>query len=136
MNVTKTIKPGERGSQRFMREWGDRLVAVRYREDQENTRTYTTIEIIVDERARLAPDTGQTHYLSQKRKSIVALRIEFQEQELRGRVKANGARWSQQLKLWLMPYEVVVSMGLRDRIVEGAAEKCLDIDTSFLEMRG
>lgn len=43
----------------------------------------------------------------------------------------SGAKWSRQLGLWVVTRKVAVQMGLVDRIVEGAAEKCIDVDTSM-----
>ena len=129
MDVVKTIRPGQHGSHRFLDEWGDKLIAVRYRKDTD--RVFTTIEIIVDER----PASTATHRVLQLtgRNRAVALRVDYDEYELRHRVKMAGGRWSPELKLWLLPYNDVVKMGLRDRIVKGAAERCADID---MDMQG
>ncbi|WP_372750618.1 hypothetical protein [Litorivivens sp.] len=124
MDVVKTIRPGQHGSHRFLEEWGNKLVAVRYRKDQ--NRMFTTIELIVDERP--VSSTSLKILQLTGRNRAVALRINFDEVELRHRVKSAGARWSPELKLWLLPYNDAVKMGLRDRIVKGAAERCTDID--------
>jgi len=43
MHITKTIKAGAKGSRRFLEQWGHQLVAVRYRKDERQQRTLTTI---------------------------------------------------------------------------------------------
>ena len=50
MEVTKTLRPGDRGTARLLREYGERLVCVRYRFDRERKKNLTTVEIVVDER--------------------------------------------------------------------------------------
>lgn len=50
MDVVKTIKPGKAGSRKFQRRYGDDLIAVRYRDDNDTQKRYTTIELVVDTR--------------------------------------------------------------------------------------
>lgn len=130
MQVLKTIQPKSPGAQRFLREWGDKLVAVRYRDAGANT-TLTTIEIVVDQRTR-SPGASTNRPLRHYREQIVALQVDYEETKLRENLKQRGARWSRQLKLWLLKRDAVIGIGLQDRIVEGAAEQCLDVDTSLL----
>lgn len=49
MDVIKTLRPGDSGTKKLTRRYGERLVCVRYRKDQNSNRRYTTIELIVDE---------------------------------------------------------------------------------------
>lgn len=128
MNVIRTIQPSSNGAKRFLREWGDKLVAVRYREDTEEGAIYTTIEIIVDKRERPPKDVSYKRAFAIRRNQIVAIKIQFNEQELRQKLKHYNARWSKKEKLWLTSYNNCVAMGLIDRIVPGAAEKCTDVD--------
>ncbi len=134
MKITKTMKPGKKGTQRFVREWGENLVAVRYREEPKKKKVFTTIEIIVDERDKSPTPVNRHKQLAIERKKVVAVSVKYQETELRHRLKERGARWSQQLKLWLVQYEHVVALGITDKVTLGAAEKCLDVDTSIIEM--
>jgi len=48
MDVVRTIKPGDKGSQRFVKKYGERLVAVRYR--KKGSHRLTTVELIVEQR--------------------------------------------------------------------------------------
>lgn len=132
MHVIKTIRPNSPGARRFLSEWGDKLVAVRYR-DGGNQTTLTTIEIVVDQRQKHSLPLSTNQQLSRYRKEIVALQCGYKEAELRQSLKAHGARWSPQLKLWLIQRNTAISMGIQSRIIEGAAEKCTDIDTSLME---
>lgn len=136
MKTLKTMKPGTKGTARFVREWGDNLVAVRYREDAQRKKVFTTIEVIVDERERISQPMHRHQEFANQRLAVVAISLKYEETELRQKLKNHGARWSQQLRLWLIRYEHVVALGIRERIVAGAAEKCLDVDTSFVEIGG
>ncbi len=132
MDVIKTIAPGQKGSIKFLKEWGEQLVTVRYRKSPETTQILTTIEIVVDRHPMAEPDTHIRGLLTHNNKQPVALKIYYQEEELRRRGKQAGALWSKQLKLWITKREIAVSLGLLDRVVENAAEACADIDTSLL----
>ncbi len=95
MDVVKTLRPGDSGSHRFLDEWGDKLVAVRYRKSDCGKQIYTTIEVIVDQRDASPP----SHRILQMtgRNRAVAIRVHYEEQELRQKIKAAGAKWSPQL---------------------------------------
>jgi len=43
MEVTKTLRPGDKGTARLLRKYGDRLVCVRYRHDSQRKKNLTTI---------------------------------------------------------------------------------------------
>jgi hypothetical protein len=49
--VIKTLQPLQRGTLRWLVEYGPALVAVRYRADRAQGRRVTTVEVIVDEGA-------------------------------------------------------------------------------------
>ena len=136
MKVTKTIRNDQAGAQRFKRQWGDKLIAVRYRHDNSHDEVITTIEIEVDRRPAPQKDFCQRAHLATPRSEIVALAISFHENDLRLKVKQAGAKWSQIGKFWLTSRKTAISLGLKDRIVEGGADKCLDIDTSLMLVDG
>lgn len=131
MDVVKTLAPGKPGTKRFVREWGDALVAVRYRKNESCREMLTTIEVIVDRRSH-QPGINQNAFLSYRKQQIVAIFIDYNESQQRLKAKKLGARWSAQLKLWLLKYDDVVSLGFVNRIVHGAVEKCTDVDISLL----
>lgn len=47
--VRLTLHPGDRGTTRELREYGDKLVCVRYRYDETLMKRFKTVELIVDE---------------------------------------------------------------------------------------
>lgn len=130
VKIIKTINAGKNGSRRLQREWGEKLLCVRYREH--NKKIYTTIEIVIDERDKPPKNVCQFQTLSNRNKTIVAIKVAYEEEELRAKIKRHGGKWSKALKLWLIPYQVATHLAIRDRIVPGQAERCPDIDTSLL----
>lgn len=132
MQVTKTIKAGAKGTRRFLEQWGHQLVAVRYRKDERQQRTLTTVEIIVDERPLINAYFNQQGYLAQRSREAVAIQIDFDELKLRAAVKAIGARWSQNGRLWVMRYGDAVKLGLGSRVVADGISRCTDIDPSIV----
>ncbi len=135
MNVIRTIKPGEPGepgSKRFQRHWGDKLVAVRYRQDRARRENYTTIEIIVDTRDIPPENVSLNAVLAYERQQPVAVPITWEETALRQSAKQLGARWSKAHRVWVMRYSAAVTLALQNRIVPGLAERCMDIDISLV----
>ena len=127
MKVLKTIKPGQNGSRRFLREYGEKLVNVRYRQDLLKQSAYTTIEIIVDQRELLPPNVraGLPTYYDNL---WVAIKITFKETELRSKVKQRGAKWSLRHKVWIMQRRLAVELGIADRVIPNLASRVEDVD--------
>ena len=117
MKVLKTIIAGKKGSQKYLRQWGDQLLNVRYREGQDGKTIITSIEIIVDERPKPLKGRQQRGYLAARAKSIVGIKIDFNEVDLRNQIKQSGGRWDKDRKLWLLARDKVVALGLKKRIV-------------------
>ncbi|WP_156820890.1 hypothetical protein [Dasania marina] len=94
MNVIKTMKPGQTGANRFLRKYGKQLVPVRYRRKPNDNKTYTTVEIIVDEREYAGKGLSILANHTDKRRQSVAIPIAFEEFQLRQQAKQIGAQWS------------------------------------------
>ncbi|MBB3168602.1 DUF5710 domain-containing protein [Simiduia aestuariiviva] len=125
MKVIKTIAPNKPGARKFLKLYGDNLIAVRYRKAA--GRRLITIEILVDEYS--APqDSGGPRVNHQENREPVGFHLNFDQHQLRAQAKALGARWSQHQKLWYLPRHQVVALGLVNNIVAGAAERCVDVD--------
>ncbi len=114
MAVIKTLQPGQPGTRRHQKRFGERLICVRYRNDEEKGIRYTTVELIVDQGPLLthapthpSPDTP------------TRIRVDYQEHELRERVKTLGGRWHPEMRCWLLPWGQVESEGLCDRVLDG-----------------
>jgi hypothetical protein len=55
MHVLAIRRPGQRGTQKLVALYGDRLVCVRYRYDAASGTRYKTVELIVDQAAWIPP---------------------------------------------------------------------------------
>ena len=117
MRTGKTIKPGRPGTARWVGQFGDRLVAVRYRYDSERKMRYTTAELIVEEcpwvRGTSFP-RGSGH--EGLHPEVVFIRVSILERELRARVKAAGGVWNGERKAWELRFDEVIRLGLKGRI--------------------
>ena len=49
MRVRLKLKPGQRGTKHLLKQFGDRLVCVRYRYDEKARKRYKTVELIESE---------------------------------------------------------------------------------------
>lgn len=86
------LKPGQKGTQRLVTEFGEALVCVRYRYDERTGDNVTTAEIIVDRRPRKKP-----LFLDA---DLVAVAVAYDEKALREKLKAAGGRWDPEEKFW------------------------------------
>jgi len=116
MEVTKTLKPGDRGTARLRREYGDRLVCVRYRFDHERNKHVTTVEIVVDERDAIEEHLSSSNQTTVPQESVV-VRINFHETELREQAKQAKGIWDPERRGWVLPYSTVRRLGLEGRII-------------------
>ena len=126
--VVKTLKPGQTGTSRFTRKYGAQLVAVRYRRKPLDNKTYTTVEIIVDEREYAGKNISLKSVHSYQRKQWVAVPIAFDELELRYQAKQMGAQWSKKYKVWVLLYHQAVEMGIIHRQRPDVLELIDDIE--------
>jgi hypothetical protein len=110
--IVKKIQPHQNGAHRLSERFADRLVCVRYRTDPDSGRRFTTVEILVEERAATAPAPAArpTHQL---------IRIGYGESELRETIKARGGIWVRDKKLWKVPTDVIRRLKLGKRVVQG-----------------
>ncbi|WP_078082683.1 hypothetical protein [Microbulbifer mangrovi] len=126
MNIIKTFRPGDDGTKKYSDKYGQQLCAVRYRRSRCKKTVYTTVEIIVAERE--AYPRSQAHRAANtKLTEWVALKIAFDELELRNEVKRIGGRWSKLAKAWVVKRKLAEGAELHHRIVEGLIDKCLDV---------
>jgi hypothetical protein len=108
------LKPGQKGTQRLVAEFGEALVCVRYRYDEQTGDNVTTAEIIVDRRPRKKP-----LYLDA---DLVAVAVAYEEMALREKLKAAGGRWDPEEKYWKVRFgSIRRDQALVDRIVTDTA---------------
>jgi hypothetical protein len=106
--------PGQPGTKKLLKKFGKDLICVRYRYDAQKALRYTTIELIVDtkqvkEKKCQSPTPDPD--------SIVKIKVNYQEEELRKRIKAHGGKWNPVEKVWEVLYKHVAFLEIGDRIV-------------------
>jgi len=111
MKTTKKLLPGQPGTKKWIAQYGDALVCVRYRHDEQKHTQITTVELIVQSKPL------KQHKGTIPANKIIFLRISYYEVYLRKVVKEAGGRWNRQKKVWELPFEQVRQLGLEERIV-------------------
>lgn len=102
--VVSTFKPGERGTKRLLRDWGARLVCVRYRYNAQRKMRVKTAEIVVDEAT-----------WTRKADAAHGIEIRSWEGQLREAIVAAGGRWDRALGVWVLAKGKVDRLGLTRR---------------------
>jgi len=95
MQARRTLTPGQKDTKKFLDLYGEQLVCVRYRYDDQRRKRYTTIEIIVKESGWSPPEKSE----------IIGLRVEFQETELQRRVQQADGKWNSAKRVWEIQYD-------------------------------
>ncbi len=110
--ITKNVRrPGQAGTLKYMRLYGEDLVCVRYKYDYKRRKRYKTVELIIDQ-SEWSPRRGDTY--PHRR---VYVQLDKPEIELRKKVKAAGGIWNGYKKLWKVSLQAVWDLDLEDRIV-------------------
>lgn len=108
MQTRLSLKPGQKGTKKLVAEYGDRLVAVRYRYDRDRQRRYKTVELVVEESPwspRIKPDAR------------MSIRVEADETNVRQQIRAAGGHWDAANKVWELEYREVVRLKLEERLL-------------------
>jgi len=108
MRIIKKMEPKAHGAKKLANRFGDDLVCVRYRQDRESKRRYTTVEIVVD--AGPMPEDKRIP-------AQVLVRIGFDELDLRQAAMQQGAIWVAQQRAWRISREAVKHLQLHNRII-------------------
>ena len=111
------MSPGAKGTRRLVREYGPKLVCVRYRYDAERRKRIKTVEIVLE----IVPWTPP-------RKDVVLIAVNGWETALHARLRKAGARWTGGGPLWRIRYDRAVKLGLAKRI-RPAPAKLLSAET-------
>jgi hypothetical protein len=106
MRALRTLRPGAPGTMKLVEEYGDRLLCVRYRYDEQARKRYTTVELAVRE-SDWAPRGERTGWV----------RVQWGEKDLAIRVRQAGGRWDKTRRLWELPLKKAREMGLESRLV-------------------
>lgn len=121
--LVKTIrKPGQKGTKKLVKEYGDKLICVRYRYDYQAKKKIKTAEIII-ESTDWVPEKNWTEdgheygFEPAQTTPWVGVKIHFQEKDLQKAVKSIGGYWDISNRLWFAPEYQVHQIGLQERIV-------------------
>lgn len=113
MRTRLTLRPGQRGTKELLAKYGDCLICVRYRYDEQRKKRYKTVELIIEETDWEPKPCGPAG------DGVVKIEVRWGEVELGRRVKQAGGKWNRGEKVWELRYDQVVKLGLEDRMIGG-----------------
>ena len=111
MITRRTLYPGQSGTKRWLKKYGDKLVCVRYKYDSTKKRKFITAEIIVDENM-WEPDPKRI-----PANKLIDIKVDYGEVHIGKLVREAGGRWNRTKKVWELAYKNVIDLGLENRIV-------------------
>lgn len=111
------LKPGQKGTKALMEKYGDALVCVRYRYDDETRTRLKTVELIVEKKK--LPSAGK----NANKEELVAVRISYGERDMALLAKKLGGWWDPDVRLWYVPGEKVKGTELEKHIILNAKLK-------------
>ena len=103
--VGQTLKPGQKGTVKWMKKFGDKLALVRYRYLPHSKKRQTTVEILVEETTWIPP-----------REQTVLVDVRWEEINLRNLIKRSGGTWIPELKRWEISKDLAKRLGLQNRL--------------------
>ena len=101
LRVAKTYGPGQDGAKRFARRYGDQLVCVRHRLNEDGLLRHTTVELLVESTP-----------VASRQRSIIAVRVPAMDKRSRTLLLACGAIWKPKEKYWLVPHLIAKNLRL------------------------
>ena len=122
MEMLRVLRPGQNGTKQLLKEYGDKLLCVRYRYNYQTHKCYKTIELVISEQDWTPPAPHPEEERPPKlteRINIreVAVRIDWQEKSLQQAMREIGGRWDRKKRYWYAQENLVKRLGLEDRIV-------------------
>jgi hypothetical protein len=97
--VAKTLRPGQAGTRKLLRRYGEALVCVRYREDPAGRARRISIELTIEE----LPIQRQVIWAS----------IPMSRADLRSAAMEMGAVWDSTRRRWRMRRTMAMALGLK-----------------------
>lgn len=111
MTTRLKLKPGQKGTKRLVEQYGDDLICVRYRYDEESHTRLKTVEIIVERKQWTPPPPLFAT------DDIVPVRIAFSETANKQLARAADGRWDPDVRLWFIQYGKIKGSPLEKHIV-------------------
>ena len=106
--VLKKFSASQAGALKLARRHGDALVCVRYRQSEDGTIRYTTIELLVEE-ARIIKRQPET--------KMVYVRLRPQQPTLRRSIESSGGQWDPKVGAWRVNCDVVQRLSLGEYVI-------------------
>ena len=98
MRTRLTLAPGHRGAKQLLARYGDQLMCVRYRYDEQLQKRFKTVELIVEE-CDWMPQAK-----SKAGDRLVSIRVAVSELDVRAQVKRAGGIWQRDRRVWNLRY--------------------------------
>jgi hypothetical protein len=114
MRTKRKMRPGDPGTKKYVTKYGNELVCVRYRYDDEKQMRYTTVELIVESGPR---KERTTNLFPKTSDGNVYLKISPDEDALIEQIKLFGAEWDENRKLWKISSEHIKELTLSERVI-------------------
>lgn len=90
MRIKRKVMPGQPGTHKLVKQYGDALICVRYRYDTARKRRLKTVELIIEE----TPWEKDAQRIPPNK--IVALKVDYHEKHLQKIIKSAGGKWIDQ----------------------------------------
>jgi hypothetical protein len=109
MQARRTLVPGQKGAKKYLDHYGEKLLCVRYRYDEQQRQRVTTVEIVVAESAWTPPSAPSVELV------IVSLRVGLNALAIQRLVKQAGGKWHRPLQVWEISSDQAAALGLTER---------------------
>ena len=110
MKTRLILKPGQPGTKKLAKKYGDSLLCVRFKYDADKKQRLKTVELIVERTEWTPPPPRYTA------DTLVPLRIEATDIPMRLRAKAAGGRWNPGKRLWFVKYGKIAGTPLEKHL--------------------
>lgn len=118
--LMETWLPGQPGAAAWVRQHGDRLMAVRVRIDPRSGQRYTTVELLAehpDEPLAAAVQRPEPPASGAGADDLVSLKVGLAERQMHRKLKAAGATYDEGTRVWRLRRSQAVALGLQARIL-------------------
>lgn len=117
MKTRLKLLPGQRGTKKLVEQYGDALICVRYRYDEQRQVRVKTVELAVESKDWTPPPSRFSDH------EIVSVHIAYTEEVLKKLAKSAGGRWDPNAKVWRLAYGKVKGTPLEKHLLLDALDK-------------
>lgn len=116
MKTRLVLKPGQRGTKRLVDQYGENLVCVRYRYDEQRKKRIKTVELAIEE---VSWEPEINHHAENP---TVGVRVGPEEKDVQNELRKAGGVWNRRDRFWEIDLKSAEQMGMTDRIVSENSE--------------